>query len=152
MSKEVTYKIGDIGIIDDVRELWGELNLVHIEKSLHFEEHYKSLSFQDRKHLLLKRAREGEVFVIIACDGEEKIGHCVASVDEDLGVIESLFVRKEYRKENIGGALIEQALAWLKSKNPRFINLRVAIGNEEVFSFYSKYGFMPRATELQIKM
>jgi ribosomal protein S18 acetylase RimI-like enzyme len=138
-------------MLDDVLELWSELNQFHIEKSLHFKDYYANLEFYSRKKQLETRAQQGAVFVIIAFAGEQKIGHCVASFVDEIGMIESLFVKPSYRREHVGSTLIESALEWLHSHDPRHINLKVAVGNEEAFSFYAKYGFKPRSTELQMQ-
>lgn len=152
MNNEVTYEIGNVGNIDEVRELWGELNKVHIEKSLYFEEYYAGLTFEDRKRLLQKKADQGAVFIVLACDGERKVGHCIAGFEGGIGTIESLFVKPEYRRARVGSELMGRALDWLKGNDPCRINLMVAVGNEEAFGFYERYGFKPRATELQLRL
>jgi len=50
----------------------------------------------------------------------------------------------------VGHLLTEAALDWIKSLDAKKIIVRVACGNEEAFDFYAKYGFLPRATELQL--
>lgn len=150
MNKEITYKLGDERNVDELKELWDELNQMHAEKSVHFKGYYQNFTFEERKQVLLKHAQGGEVLVVIAFDGASKIGLCAATFGDKRGTIESLYVRPKYRKERVGAALIEQVLAWLKERDPATINLRVAVGNEEVLGFYARYGFKPRTMELQL--
>jgi ribosomal protein S18 acetylase RimI-like enzyme len=46
--------------------------------------------------------------------------------------------------------MMEKSLDWFNSLNVTIVTVKVAAGNEEAFGFYSKYGFKPIFTELQI--
>lgn len=48
--------------------------------------------------------------------------------------------------------LVKKSLAWIKSKNVEKIIANISIGNEKVFDFYSKYGFKPRLTQLEMEL
>jgi len=147
---DIVYKSGDETNLDEIQELWEELNQLHLEKSPYFKQHYMSFSFQSRKESLIKCAERGKLYVLIAYHGSEKIGYCVASAVEDVGEIESICIKPDYRDKQIGNALMEASLDWIKSCNVKKTILKVSVGNEEVFGFYSKYGFKPRLTELQL--
>ena len=43
------------------------------------------------------------------------------------------------------------SLNWIMSCNAKKTIVKVSVGNEEVFGFYSKYGFAPRLIELQLQ-
>jgi ribosomal protein S18 acetylase RimI-like enzyme len=150
MNNKITYLTGDETLIDHIEELWTELNQVHFEKSLDFKHHYKNLTFCKRKKLLLSRIDEGELFITIACDGGRKIGYCIASLAGNAGEIDSIYVKPDYRKLHIGSTLLEKSLDWFNSLNATTATIKVAVGNEEAFDFYSRYGFEPIFTELQI--
>jgi diamine N-acetyltransferase len=65
-----------------------------------------------------------------------------------VGEIDSMFVDKDYRALGIGDFLIRQALDWISTYPVRSVQISVAYGNEEVFDFYKRYGFLPRRTIL----
>jgi ribosomal protein S18 acetylase RimI-like enzyme len=59
-------------------------------------------------------------------------------------------VKPDYRKLHIGSTLMEKSLDWFNSLDVTTVTIKVAVGNEKAFGFYSKYGFKPIFTELQI--
>ncbi|MGL4669648.1 MAG: GNAT family N-acetyltransferase [Methanobacteriaceae archaeon] len=147
----LTLTIGNETLIDEIKELWEELNQHHLEKSPNFKNHYKTFTFQMRKEKLNSYAEKGILFIIVAKIKDKKIGYCIASVKENIGEIDSIYIKPNYRKRHIGTALIEKSLNWIKSKNVDKIIANITIGNNEVFNFYSKYGFKPRLTQLEMK-
>jgi len=150
LKGEISFKTGDATLIDEIGELWSELNLIHYEKSPHFKHFFGTFEFRDRKQMFLAHAEKGTLFIVFAYDGGRIIGYCVSSIVEGVGEIESLYVKPDYRKSHIGKNLMEKSLEWIKLNGVKKMLLKVAYGNEEVFSFYEKYGFKPRLTELYI--
>ena len=62
---------------------------------------------------------------------------CPASVGE----IVNLYVKREYRKLHIGGALMDEAMTWLRSyETAEHVLVYVSNGNDPA-AFYAKYGF-----------
>jgi diamine N-acetyltransferase len=59
-----------------------------------------------------------------------------------------MFVEKDYRRQGIADCLIRKGLDWIKSHPVKSLRISVAYGNEEVFDFYKRYGFLPRRTIL----
>ena len=94
---DIDYKSGDETVLDEIQELWEELNQLHLDKSPYFKHHYISFSYQARKESLIKCAERGKLFVLIAYHDSVKIGYCVASVVEDVGEIESIYIKPDYR-------------------------------------------------------
>ena len=150
MNSEIKLVHGNIGFVDDIQDLWEGLKQLHIEKSLDFEQYYRDIVFSSRKESFVRCAENGELLILIAYHDSNKVGYCVASVVDGTGEIDSIFVRSDYRKKQIGNMLIESALDWIHSCSANKIIVKVATGNEEVFGFYSKYGFAPRLTEMQL--
>jgi ribosomal protein S18 acetylase RimI-like enzyme len=148
MEYEVVLRTGDKSLLNEIKELWEELNQLHKEKSLDFKSHYRTFTFQAREQSLLSTAEKGKLFVIVAYFNEIKVGYCVSSVVSDTGEIDSIYVKPDYQKRHIGHLLIEAALNWISENCVKTINIAVSVGNEEVFGFYAKYGFKPRATIL----
>lgn len=147
MDNEIVYKTGDGSIIDEAGDLWNELNRVHFEKSRDFKAEYQRYTFQDRRRELLNK---GELFIIIALLDNEKIGYCISSLSGNVGEIDSIYIKPNYRGNSIGSALIKKSLDWIRSSQAEKIILRFIAGNEEVLNFYSKFGFKPSHVELQL--
>jgi ribosomal protein S18 acetylase RimI-like enzyme len=150
MGEDILFKSGDITVLDDVRELWEELNQYHLVKSPYFKYHFANFTFQARKESLIESAEKGKLFTLIAYHESEKVGYCIASVVNDIGEVDSIYVKPEYRETGIGNTLMEKSLDWINSSYAKNIIIKVAVGNEEAFGFYSKYGFAPRYVELQL--
>lgn len=149
---EITYLSGGIGILERIRNLWHELNTHHASVSKHFTSHFNSFTFETRIKTLNKKAKTGNVLIVVALEtsSENEIGYCISSVDSHLqGEVDSIYVQPDYRKNGVARELMDRALDWLKSNQVDDIRIGVAYGNEETFKFYSKFGFLPRVTILQ---
>ena len=150
MDKKIEFITGDTSLLDEIKELWEELNQFHIEKSVDFKNHYKAFTFAARKESIFRHIENGALLVAIAYCNNLKIGYCISSVVDGIGEIDSIFVKTGYRKSDVGHKLMEMSLDWIKTNAAKKIVVKVSVGNEEVFGFYSKYGFAPCLTELQI--
>lgn len=150
IEANIRYVLGKEELLDRIGALWEELNILHCEKSPHFKDFYANYTFQARKDALLSTAQKGQLCVVLACNGDFAVGYCVASVVDDVGEIDSIFVSGDYRKRGIASNLMDQALNWLKQSKPKRMVIKVSAGNEEVYGFYAKYGFYPCLTELQM--
>ncbi|MFR9201463.1 MAG: GNAT family N-acetyltransferase [Candidatus Gastranaerophilaceae bacterium] len=150
MDKKIEFITGDTSLLDEIKELWEELNQFHIEKSVDFKNHYKAFTFAARKESIVRHIENGALLVAIAYCNNLKIGYCISSVVDGIGEIDSIFVKTGYRKSDVGHKLMEMSLDWIKTNAAKKIVVKVSVGNEEVFGFYSKYGFAPCLTELQI--
>ena len=150
---KIKYVHGDGGMLDEIKVLWETLNRHHLSVSPYFKDYYLTLTFEERKRAILQRASGGEVRVDLALDASgELVGYCVSSIDRWLtGEIDSIFVTAKYRGQGIGRALMEKALAWLNGKGAKKKIVSVAVGNEQAYGFYSRFGFLPRRTLLEQK-
>jgi diamine N-acetyltransferase len=150
--QEINYISGDAGLLDEVRVLWEQLNQHHMNLSPYFKDCYRNMRFEDRKRGILQNADCGEVHVDLAIDNvtNERVGFCVTTIDRwHKGLIESIFVGVGYRNLGVGKVLMKAALSWLDSKGVRKRAVSVSVGNEQVFVFYSQFGFKPRRTVLE---
>jgi diamine N-acetyltransferase len=50
---------------------------------------------------------------------------------------------------NIGETLVEDALAWMDECGAVEKVVEVSVGNESVWAFYGRFGFLPRKTLLK---
>ena len=50
--------------------------------------------------------------VFVASESGKYIGYCIASIEEDAGEIESIFINPEFRNRKTGHLLMDAALKW----------------------------------------
>lgn len=151
---QISYIIGNEGLLDRIELLWQELNEHHKTRAPYFKDEYETLTYKQRKSSFMEKAGEGWLRVEIAEDMDQKIliGFCVSSLNErGQGEVESIFVKPAYRKLGIGDHLMKTALGWMDEQEASVKTVHVASGNEDAFSFYARYGFFPRQTILKQK-
>jgi len=152
---EIQYVTGSEEMLDEIEELWLELNRYHSSVSTHFSRRFKNFSFQRRKEVLLEKAHGEAIRVDLAIDKttDETIGYCLSTIVErnveKTGEVESLYVKSEYRNRNIGMELMKRALAWLDSNIVHVKKLVVAVGNDKVYNFYERLGFYPKTIQFE---
>jgi len=137
-------KLDDLDLIEP---LWNELKDYHHSKTIDFDDYYQSNNFAKRKAELVAKDK---LVVFVASQANELIGFCVASMNNGLGEIDSLYVSPTNRENGYGSLLIAQALEWLKSHQATAIRLSVGQGNEAVIEYYEKLGFKMRATLMEL--
>ena len=144
----IQYKEVSPDKIDLIKPLWEALNRLHLNRSVNFTEDFSSFTFEWRKKKLLEKEK---IRIMIARESDVLVGYCIASVNGDVGEIDSLFVQSEYRKMGIGEELMRRSIRWVELFEPEEISLKVAAGNEAVFAFYSRFNFYPSSTKLRYK-
>ena len=147
---DIHYVLGSVELLDNVKPLWEELNKLQLQKSTNFKDFFSKNTFEERKKKLLAIAQKGPMLTILAYEKDLLIGYCIASVADEVGEINSLFVSETHRNCGIATYLMDISLNWLKQKNPSKTVVKVSTGNEVVFEFYAKYGLLPRFTELEM--
>ncbi|MCW4009759.1 MAG: GNAT family N-acetyltransferase [Candidatus Bathyarchaeota archaeon] len=148
----IFYVSGNESLLDDVEPLWTSLNSMLLGCSANFKQHYRNMTFQNRKRYLQKKAAAGKMRVTLAVDDttSQRVGYCVSSLDaEKTGEIESIFVASAYRGKGVGDALMKDALAWMSAEGAEKRVVAFSAGNEQVFGFYLRHGFYPRKTVLE---
>jgi ribosomal protein S18 acetylase RimI-like enzyme len=145
----IVYITGSTELLDAVGPLWEKLNVHHAAQSPHFGEDYAARTYAWRKSGLLKKDGNLRVELAQDADTEKVVGYCVSLVTEESGVIESIFIEADYRRQGIGDTLVQHALAWMDKHDVPMKRVVVAVGNEEAFGFYGRYGFQPRHIVLQ---
>jgi ribosomal protein S18 acetylase RimI-like enzyme len=138
--------------IDIIAPLWQKLLDFHISLSEHFAEHFHQRTWLARKAELMNKSKRGHLRIDIAIDTDtrENIGYCISTVSKvGHGELDSIYIESEYRKCGVGDRLMKRALTWMDEKHARTKILIVGAGNEQVFSFYSRYGFFPRSIVLE---
>jgi ribosomal protein S18 acetylase RimI-like enzyme len=148
----IEFFSGSEALIDEMASFWEGQKRHHWRLSKDFQLHYQEKTFQRRKTVLLDKAKEGEMRVDIAIDesSQRKVGYCIASVSRSqVGEIDSIYVDPDYRGRGIGDVLMNKALTWMYEMRVSSIIVGVSAGNEGVFQFYTRYGFLHRTTVLE---
>jgi ribosomal protein S18 acetylase RimI-like enzyme len=151
-NPKIKYVHGDQAMLNEVKDMWEELNLYHCERSEHFKSHYRAMTFEKRKATLLRKVGCGEMRVDMAVDEAtgQRVGYIVSTVNcENVGEIQSVYVDIAYRRLGIGGALMRKARSWMEEKAVSEKVVEVSVGNETAWGFYGQFGFKPRLTLLK---
>ena len=151
-TMKIKYVHGDQNMLDQIRLLWEDLNRCMCECATYFKQHFLGMTFQKRKAELLENAACGLLHVDLAVDEAtgEAVGYLVSSFNsKKTGTVESIFVCEAYRGMGIGDWLMRNALAWMDQNGAETKVLEVTVGNEQVYGFYGRYGFLPRQTLLK---
>lgn len=150
--QNIHYSNTDHTGLERIRELWTQLNKHHASISTHFPHKFEAGSFDARKQELLEAAKNGELFIALAMDGDIDVGYCAASCAADgAGEIVSIFLSPEYRGRNVAHTLMNMCLEWLDKNNAEPVTINVVHGNERAHSFYSRFGFQPASVRLDLK-
>ena len=147
----VRYEVMTEEGLDLIGPLWLELRQMHRARSVNFKAELGSVSFERRRDQLLEKAAGGLMRVELARDEDGRaIGYCVSSIGPDMtGEVDSIFVTVAYRQMGIGTALMNSALQWMDGLGTVRKVLLAIVGNEEVHSFYARFGFLPKSTLLE---
>lgn len=85
VKRQIRYVHGDQTLLDEIKEMWEALNRYHCERSTHFKRHYRGMTFEKRKAVLLMKAEGGEMYIDIAIDEAtgKGVGYVVSTVNGD---------------------------------------------------------------------
>lgn len=133
--------------LNEIEDLWRELNSLHEELSSNFKSHFEVFTFHKRSSQLLKKEY---MSILVAMVEKQKVGYCIVTKDKEVGEIDSIYISPVHQGQGIGDELMRKALNCLRELKCEIIRVYVAEGNETVFSFYEKYGFKNRFTVLQM--
>lgn len=133
--------------LPEVKTLWEELNQIHLEKSKYFKSYYSEFSFENRLHALYEKERI-ETFVLK--DKDEKMGYCIASIENKKGEIDSIYVKPSAQKKGMGKLLMDEAMKWFHENGIQKVSVSIAVGNEAVLKFYRKYHFRERLITMEL--
>lgn len=149
---DVAYLSGGLELLEKIAPLWEKLNHLHAHLAPGFSELIKRRTFSWRTQFFVEKSKHSIFHIDLARDNLSGnfVGYCVASLTNDkIGEIESVFIEKEFRGQQVGAKFMERALAWMEKNGVQEKKIGVAAGNEQVFPFYEKYNFYPRVTILK---
>jgi diamine N-acetyltransferase len=149
---QFVYRQVGIDRIDDIRLLWEELNVYHVQFAPLFADEMGSRTFAGRRSEIEAKAASGKVRIELVAAGSDgpDIAYCVASVSADgVAEIDSLFIQSQFRGHGIGSELMHRALAWFRAAGATSTIISVTHGNDKAIAFYRRFGFYPRAVVLR---
>lgn len=151
MKEDIKYIETDQRDLDSIGFLWEKLNEHHRIRSPYHAGHFAHMTWDVRKKELTDKSRNGFMRIDLARDvnSDKLVGYCVSTISEEKqGEIDSIFIEKDYRRSGIGDTFMEKSLKWMDGLLVTKRIIGVAIGNEEVFSYYARYNYYPRVTIL----
>ncbi|MBJ8115904.1 MULTISPECIES: GNAT family N-acetyltransferase [Bacillus] len=135
-------KIGNRERIKEIIELW---NLNAIETAdCELEEGDKKEIEEQLVELI--QSRYGTVFVVTD-ESNNLIGYGIGSIKKDLvtdmlyGQIEEVYVKSEYRRQQIAQSLVGNLRNWLNQENVSLIHVYVDLDNKLALNFWENTGF-----------
>lgn len=141
--------VTDIKGIMRAKPLWEALLKALSHKSIHFPQVYAELTFDKKLEKLNKKAK---IRLELVRYENIDIGFCLCSVDaEGNGELDALYITESHRAKGLGDSLVVNAKSWFEACNAKDIKLNVTYGNEQVFPFYAKHGFLPIRYDLIYK-
>ena len=149
---EIEYSETNQNDIDLIAPLWQKLNDHHGAISLHFSDRYPHNTFERRKKDLLNKITGGSMRIDLARDAAtgKMVGYCVATVTAaGTGELDSIYILESYRRNGIGEKMMKKAMNWMDGLKVKRKVVQVLVGNEEVYAFYTRYGFQPRCTIME---
>jgi ribosomal protein S18 acetylase RimI-like enzyme len=133
--------------IPAIVELWKELSDYVYE----FDPHYKrSEDAHVKFERFLREVMESyKSLVLVAPEGKELVGFCIAYVTEHrvlhetkFGFISDIFVKGQYRGRGLGTEMIEETKKWFEELHIARIELRLSTKNKIGNAFWRKHGFI----------
>jgi len=125
-SWKETYVTSESGLTEEmVDELLG-----HMLTNTEFRKNTISNSLENPDKVLYRVVKNSQ---------GEIVGFMHGSKNEETNELEGIYLLDEVKGHGIGGALMEEFLAWINKNKPT--HLEVFSFNERALSFYTKYGF-----------
>ena len=92
---------------------------------------------------------DSQLVLVAETDGEKLVGFLEASIrpfvedceTDNVGYLEGWFVEENYRKQGIGGTLVESAEDWAREKDCEEMASDAEVGNELSLTAHQKLGY-----------
>ena len=150
MNKEFDIESGGFELLSEVELMWYELKDHHSSIDQEFYD-LSTPTFELRMKGLKEKGTDILVDIVREKVSDLQIGYCFSIIDKmNMGEIESLFIREEFRRSGLGTALVERAISWMDEHRVVAKKLSVRSGNREAIDFYRSFGFQSRVQELMI--
>ena len=143
----VIIRKGKIGEIKEIGQLWTDFMNYNskFNDSFAMDEEAFEVFLKDIK----SRCKDSDCYLSVAEKDGELVGFCYSYVSakpkyfrlKKFGFIGDLFVKEAHRRIGIGGMLVTDAMEFFEKKKVHQVELLVAVGNNNTFKFWEKYGF-----------
>lgn len=91
-------------------------------------------------------------YYLIAEEKGEIIGFGHAYIkSKDTGILESIYIKKQYRRKGIGKKIAKELIKWLKKKKFKYIESNALIKNKASLKLQEKMGFKPYFVRTRLK-
>jgi diamine N-acetyltransferase len=151
MMKSFQFKVGSIELLPYCQNLWELFIENQTQNAGEMSDDVAAYLQSQRDGSLLAKISDGKLHIqlVYISNIQDPIGFCITSLSKDfIGEVEALYILDKYQGNNLGTKLLQTSLKWLDENNALEQKLIVATGNEQVFSFYQKFGFSPGYTTL----
>jgi len=133
--------------IPEITKLWMEFMLFHKDFDPRFPL-VKDAHVKFENHLRESIDSENSI-VLVVIDDDNSAGFAVAQTSSyppifescKLGMIDSIYMKSEYRRKGIGEELLGKIYEWFDKKKIDRVELSVASLNSVGFSFWKKQGY-----------
>jgi ribosomal protein S18 acetylase RimI-like enzyme len=147
-NNEITLLTGGPELVDRIEPLWWQLRQHHADLPTIWRATILDSSFDSRRTRLQVKAPQ-EILVVIASSGDNDVGYCVSSINNEVGEVESIFVAEAHRRHGVGHSMMLRTMDWFNEKTVNTIVVDILDGNDAAQAFYAAYGFHRRAVRLQ---
>lgn len=93
------------------------------------------------EHMLERKLRRDMDLIWVATEADDVVGAAMAGYDGVRGWLYHVAVDPEHRRQGVGTALVERAVAELEVLGCPKVNLQVRTSNAEVLAFYAALSF-----------
>jgi GNAT superfamily N-acetyltransferase len=145
------FQVGSVELLPYCDNLWALFIANQIQNAGEMADGVAAYLQSQRDGSLLAKISNGELHIqlVYISNIQAPIGFCITSLSRDsIGEVEALYILDKYQGNNLGTKLMQNSLQWLEENNVLEQKLIVATGNEQVFSFYQKFGLHPGYTTL----
>jgi ribosomal protein S18 acetylase RimI-like enzyme len=152
MNNEIEYIYGGMELFTDTVPLRLRLLEHHSRMSQHFASYYSPARIEGTKQFLVECNARDSLHIGLArhIPTGRNVGFCISTVNaENVGEIFAIWVEDGFKNLAIGTALSEKALVWLRSMNPKHLEIHILFENAKVRSFYERLGFFPQTILLR---
>ena len=141
------YRIAHVNDIDAIISLWQEARIYHEEldpRLMMLPD--AATQVQDYYH---EQISSEDAAFYLAFEKQVPVGYICAQLQKrapvykysQVGFIDGLFVKEEFRRIGVGKKLVELALSWFQEREIDRIQLNVASLNQPGIDFWKKCGF-----------
>jgi ribosomal protein S18 acetylase RimI-like enzyme len=142
-------RLAEVRDLDRVTALWTAITQHHAPLDPLFR--MRSDAGGELRRLLGELARDPDAAIFVYDIDGDLPGMCIVKIDHSPPILEEveraeitdLGVREDQRRRGIGGALVDEALAWVAAASVARVEVQVATGNVEGQAFWRSRGFGP---------